>query len=118
MKLQLDQETLNALDKSIQHWQNYADGKGEEEGYPNEHNCELCNNFFTYPDYCKDCPVKLTTGFGFCETSPYRKAARAGILHGHIDYTTEQFLSAAREELNFLISIRENSELDKKETNL
>lgn len=110
MKLRLDQKTLDALDKSIQHWQNYADGKGEKECYPVVSNCALCAIF--YDADCRGCPIKETTGVFRCANSPYREAIEnLRENQGQHDYLRPEFLLAAKKELDFLIEIKNNSEL-------
>ncbi len=102
----MNEQTLEALNKSIRHWQAYADGKWEEEGVPGVHNCALCQLF--HPEYnhsgvlCNGCPVRLKTRLGVCCDTPWKKVCLA--INGHgID--SPQFIEAAKEELEFLKSL-------------
>ena len=106
--------TLEALRKSIEKWRKIVDGTGQDDG---AENCALCQMFMTQvnaspKDSCVGCPVKEKTGTGGCvgtpymnwclvadvPSSPYKKFPKLAVA----DYQIE----AARDELNFLISLR------------
>lgn len=109
-------KTINALEDSIEHWRRFVECKSaaDESIYTND--CALCKLFYDKQAHfecydkcqcCNKCPVKARTGFAFCKNSPW-KTAYENKSYGK--YST-QFLAAALLELNFLISLREDSPL-------
>lgn len=100
------QEVSEALEKSIQHWKTEA-----RRGKPDnvsiwESDCALCDLFLA--DGCLGCPVYRRTGKGSCEGSPWIRAYaeldawKAGEDNG------AGFRAAAKEEIAFLESLRED----------
>ncbi len=108
--------TKTALERSIAKWE--ANTKAE---YPHQFrvsskDCPLCGEFKAYGLIapCSYCPVYRKTGANFCRGTPYVEALR--VLHlwelGATDNATEEQLranaqAAAREEVKFLKSLRE-----------
>ena len=64
----MDAETLSALEGSIEKWRAIVNGVGTDEGL---RNCPLCQLFSKHN--CVGCPVRETTGQGFCDYSPYNE---------------------------------------------
>jgi len=108
-----------ALENSIRKWKKIVDGKGGDNGISN---CALCKTYRKESEhtYCKGCPVKKKTKRDGCDKTPYGK----WISHqekGHENYffplmivekckTCERY---AKEELNFLKSLREKKKVKK-----
>lgn len=60
----MEKEVLKALKGSIKKWDNIVKGTGGDEG---TQNCPLCQ----LDGFCKECPVKLSTGRQCCRRTPY-----------------------------------------------
>lgn len=81
----------DALELSIEKWQDIVDGKGKNY---DSLNCALCESIPT----CKLCIIFKKTGESDCEETPYEKYDEA--------HTTKQRKKYALEELEFLKSLR------------
>ena len=101
--------SMEALEKSIKKWRKIVRTReGVDDGV---NNCALCEEY--YEQRCKGCPVRIKTGMGFCNLSPY---------DDWVDHMNEDhYIKAmpwrrqrycrkcgelARKELAFLISLR------------
>ena len=60
------EECIEALEASIDHWENIVDCTEYSDG---THNCALCSLY--YGDNCEDCPIYKKTGQIFCSSSPF-----------------------------------------------
>ena len=96
-------KTVEALQKSIRHWHRLATGKRLSNETMSASDCALCRLFAVQSPQCRGCPVYETTGAPLCRRSPYRDAVYAFQNSG--SYASSDFLSAAREELNFLLGL-------------
>jgi hypothetical protein len=105
----MTEQTLEALEYSIAHWERLAsgeryDGEGIGPAY-----CALCNMFYnttkTQLLACVGCPVLTHTGQRYCNDTPYHAAELAIWGDGGCD--SSEFLHAAKAELEFLKSLRE-----------
>lgn len=97
--------TLNALHKSIKHWQRLATGKARarEEVYATD--CALCKMFLiNRPEEvaCQGCPVMVKTGLWHCQNTPYNQAEDRFHDDGKRSKT---FKAAAEVQLAFLKSL-------------
>lgn len=96
-----------ALEASIRHWERVVfDPLGEPigSGY-----CKLCclyNNGMD--DDCYECPVFAHTGRAYCKGTPYIKYINIELRDSNI----EQLRKLANDELQFLISLREEDSHD------
>lgn len=63
---EFDKRTLIALEKSIEKWQEIANGTGFSQG---KDNCSLCKRFWAHN--CKGCPVRVKTNRLNCRATPY-----------------------------------------------
>lgn len=104
--------TLIALRGSIEKWEKIVDGSGTDEG---TRNCPLCVEFNTEDNKCEGCPVKESTGRGFCSGTPfekwdyligqrgdYSKPRGLNSLSGEL---REEAKKVAQEEVDFLKSL-------------
>ena len=96
----MNEQTLNALNESIKHWQRYVDGFGETEREPLVDNCSLCGLFYRYD--CVGCPIRERTGRINCRTTPYEDAFDAYHNSGP---TSPEFIEQAKFMLEFLKSL-------------
>ena len=92
----MNAETLEALNKSIEHWNRLATGTQEPREQIYSDDCALCEMFskpsMPVDEQCKECPVHLATGRKHCshvywwdaqhawmkknsEPEPFKKAA-------------------------------------------
>ena len=101
MKMKMNVATRAALEKSIEKWQEIADGSGTDEG---SRNCALCGLFLAVD--CRGCPVAVATGKTLCDGSPYVRwgwaFSAAEWLDGSRRADTSERKAAARAELEFL----------------
>jgi hypothetical protein len=108
----MDAKTLEALNASIAKWERNAEAKSPEDAKLGSEYCPLCHLFANGSEKspCEGCPVKLKTGLGGCEETPYWAAdwAHDDWLDG--DATAEDFHAAARKEVDFLKSLLPTSE--------
>lgn len=77
------------LELSIEKWQDIVNGKGKDFGTDN---CALCEVY-----ECHECPVDKITGKG-CGSTPFSDYQNA--------MTEEDFVKAAKAEVEFLKSLR------------
>lgn len=107
-------DTKAALEASIARWKVLS----ETEEFPSlaASNCPLClkfnymcNNHIPRNKSCRGCPVFERTGKTGCADTPYDKAYAAADDwdENYTPESCEAFRQAAREELEFLISLRE-----------
>ena len=104
----MNEETLTALNASIEHWQRMIDGTHASDERPTGRYCALCQMFAYQPHsegvlLCEGCPVAERAGATNCYGTPYTKASSAYWRH---DITAEEFKEAARRQLQFLKSLR------------
>lgn len=105
----MDKRTADALEASIAHWQENVAAETPDDASVNGTDCALCRIFFngSTSDCCSGCPVQVRTGRSYCGGTPYESAADAfdewfiGV-HG----ARAAWRTAARAELEFLISLR------------
>jgi hypothetical protein len=96
-------ETLTALKASIAHWQNNVDDP--ENSSINAKDCALCMRFI---DGCtkksstgiEQCPVAIKSRCNGCCNTPYEYIER-----NKSDLSTEDFVTEAQKELDFLKSL-------------
>lgn len=113
----MDAETRQALEESIQHWEeNLEHAKAGRFGDidTTAEGCALCFKFYLYNGSCKGCPVAARTGKTVCRGSPYHTADFA--LEECRRYSREGFtpeqavlveaVEAVEAELEFLKSLR------------
>lgn len=105
-KLYKDTKLLN---KSIRHWERLRDDRARPGEVPYARSCALCGEYMepwrkVAQPYmrCIGCPVHNTTGCIDCTATPYLYA-RDSIKYGIVDRQ-----SACQEEVDFLISVRDN----------
>ena len=104
----MDEPTLNALKESIEHWQRLVDIQNNPNERPRSTDCALCKMFLTTHcgmGDCTGCPVMMKTGEHFCQSTPYRQAHSMYIERLNGTATTEDFVKAAKLELEFLKSL-------------
>lgn len=115
--MKLNSKQLNALKKSIQHWEenlnilllNYLSHQplAIDVSIGGSH-CECCIKFVD--EYCHLCPIFLTTKAVWCENTPYRKVVELIKLERYFNNNTFQTLyKAISDELEFLYTILNNS---------
>lgn len=90
----MDDRTKEALEGSIKKWEGIVDGTIIDRG---QDNCPLCQLFFE--NSCRGCPVSIRSGKRFCRNTPYD------------DYDVTESQDAAEAELDFLISLRDPTEV-------
>jgi hypothetical protein len=118
-------ETLIALVKSIQHWQKNMRQESPHSVETGAAYCALCEIFnLSYiggddddelgpcVELGEPCPVKVATGRGFCEGSPYEEAYYAWQKWSKSNFWIDRwrFHDAARRELEFLQSLLPNED--------
>ena len=114
----MDAETAEALEESIEHWDENARRTVFDANCIFSEAYALCNRFCDREDYkdCDGCPVSLRTGQPECRGSPWydvRKALseweRAIDLANEAAITAaaEAFRAKARVQLEFLKSLRD-----------
>ena len=84
----------NALDQSIDIWEERAQGRDTDES------CPLCCKY----DHCVDCPVKERTGLTSCKKTPYINWYNTKTEYGDDSPKAKE---AAKKELAFLKSLRD-----------
>lgn len=70
----MDDRTLTALKKSIEHWRENVNAENFCDISIDSDNCALCQEFALKTKSCDGCPVHESSGDG-CETTPWRKVA-------------------------------------------
>lgn len=107
--------TAQALEKSIEHWEQNLLEEKPSLAMINSKSCALCRKFvFTgtggmVDEPCEYCPVMEHTGVADCEGSPYDQASPA--LMAWLDAPEDEarratFREHAQRELDFLKSLR------------
>ena len=109
--------TLQALKRSIAHWNRLYIGKrrrgsnGELEDAGGDH-CALCKRFDYSPGskLCtredgEECPVKIRTGQSCCSQTPWRAASRAVDRRYYMRDRSAKNKAAIKKELDFLKSL-------------
>ncbi len=100
---------MNALEKSIQHWERLVKCKTydevEDEGYQSE-SCALCL-LYLHKD-CKRCPVQIRAKDTGCNGTPYFNAFgyMCAVEFDGNDFNPKKWRKFAMKELNFLRSLR------------
>ena len=106
------EDTLKAIDDSIQHWRRMRDSPSCGER-PSSLECKLCNLFLgadkpnTSHKDCEDCPIKIYTERKYCNGTPYNEAQRAFVLK---DQEPKAWNHTATKEIEFLEMIRKENE--------
>ena len=101
MKHKWTKGQINALNKSIAHWERMRDDKDCKEEPYSEH-CACCKYDFRYADkdICSACPVQIYTGQDGCKGTPYKDASREWGLRER--GMKNKFKSAVTKEIKFL----------------
>ena len=110
----MHKHTLTALKASIKHWEENVAAENPKDSNAHGSSCPLCRVFIK--DTCKGCPVKLETGFDYCEKTPWRLASTARVnwfyarinprpSTENIGRSKQKWRSAAQAELDFLKSL-------------
>jgi hypothetical protein len=121
----MDDKTREALEGSIKKWEAIVARTGKDRG---AYNCPLCELFYNCEspheegvlpehDMCWGCPVSTRTGQRACGHTPYPEwsdeAARVydsdfrTLRMGGWSATTDKLLDLAKQELEFLKSLRD-----------
>ena len=87
----------DALELSIEKWEDIVEGKGEDLGATN---CALCQKYIKKE--CVDCPVYKVTRKTACERTPYREYEIAQSL----GKPARLLKKLAQKEVDFLKSLR------------
>ena len=111
------QEISIAIDKSIEHWEENVKGPPFLVG---PQDCALCHMFYWFyvdSENCYGCPIQIYAGADGCKFTPYEEAAAAandfetsiiiGASNDLISLKEEAVYKAAKEELNFLLKVRD-----------
>ena len=101
-------EALEALKKSIEHWERLASGTAREGEGIRSKSCPLCALYVQ--NFCQGCPVAEQTIATGCAGTPWRGASDA---HSEFGQNSAQFHFAAIAELDFLRSILAKAEANK-----
>lgn len=101
----LNEEQSAALELSIQHWERLSSGNRQPGEGVGSNDCALCLNYFKQG--CNGCPVSQKTGATLCRKTPYAETQR----HKY-NLNSPEFKEAAKEELEFLKSLR-NTNMNK-----
>lgn len=108
METIMDEQTAQALEKSIKHWEeNVERAEEDDELVTGQKDCALCGLFWNKD--CIGCPVSARTGRQDCCNTPYIDVCKAE--------TQKERISACTDELNFLRSLREEKH-EEKDTNM
>ena len=103
----MERKTLNALKKSIKHWELNARRKAAN-AVIGPSSCALCrlfnNDGTPGDDLCRGCPVYARTGYVFCLGTPFLKAHEARYCGD------TAWRAAARKEVAFLKSLLPEAE--------
>ena len=95
-------EVVAALEASIKHWEENAAASDLEDVTLGTNYCALCQMFHKL--CCRGCPVQERTKMSYCIGTPYEDAEEFASPQ-----TFAKFLDAARAELEFLKSLREEN---------
>ena len=107
----MDAATLEALKKSIEHWENNVRAKYPEDASVHGEDCALCE-MFAENSFCEGCPV-AEFGFIGCGGSPWDKAYFALRSWRRGSYKFKPvFRTAAQAELDFLKSLLPEEKVD------
>ena len=119
------QKQIELLDKSIEHWEDIAQGGGISTGTSS---CPLCQQYYDHLDkpLCTGCPIQEYTGISGCAQTPYadyfdvckscyrdekennHKLQPSHRIEDLVSITNqEKERQAAQEELDFLQSLRD-----------
>lgn len=93
-----------ALEASIEHWRENVEAEVPEEASVSERHCALCQAFPR--EDCRGCPVAAVAA-PRCLFTPYDEACFAIIRWRDGIGTQEEWRAAAKKELEFLESLRE-----------
>jgi hypothetical protein len=99
------------LEESIAHWEANYDAEDPDDAHTTAAHCPLCKVHLNYEDdvRCVGCPVREHTKLSGCADTPWSKADDA--LYDWASRLTSdkdkgKWLSACRDEINFLKSLR------------
>ena len=102
----MTRRALNALKKSIEHYERMLAGTPERIG---RDVCALCREFNDWSDPCAGCPVHSATGAKYCDLTPFiRLAEHVDEVHGRatpIALKCETCRDLLQAELDFLKSL-------------
>lgn len=106
----MDAKTLEALKKSIAHWEENVEAKTPDTVSTSAVDCALCGLFVAHG--CRGCPVAEETGEIHCDGSPYDYAWEANQKWRLSNSSPEDevvlhtsFRAAAQAEVDFLRSL-------------
>lgn len=95
----MNEETLTALKKSIEHWKRLSTGTQKAKENIGPSSCALCALFITPNFSCAGCPVAKHSGQEMCFNTPYLKAKEQLRVFG---LNSLEFKQAANYELLYL----------------
>ncbi len=104
----MNKTTAAALESSIEHWTRLSEGIANPGEAIHSDDCALCQKF--NPDFdskCEGCPVYVKSGMRCGNFESFWFKAYVALHEHHIPNSTPEFLEAAKNMLNFLISLRE-----------
>lgn len=106
----MDEKTLEALKASIEHWRFNCNVTFAWMAKVNVGSCALCELYYCN-NYCRDCPIAISTGTGSCRETPYVQASEAPrkwhncrSIEDNVK-AEKAFKDAAQAEMEFLISL-------------
>ncbi|ANV26850.1 hypothetical protein [Agrobacterium pusense] len=107
----MEQITREALEASIRHWQEITEVTAYNQVNIGPDDCALCQLFNIHDEdnedqNCIGCPVRDATGKRYCKDSPYLRVNNIKISWWEGKSKLEDFIAAAKDELDFLISLR------------
>ncbi len=103
MNLPTAEQTAQALDGSIAHWERMMAMGSESNDRPIGRDCALCRLCVLKNRTCEGCPVCQKTGRMRCAGTPYAGAAFAWEDSGP---DSREFKAAAKLEIDFLKSLK------------
>jgi hypothetical protein len=107
----MDDETKEALEKSIAKWEKNLAAKKWWQVVASPQGCPLCGLYFYKSDPCKGCPVYTQSGDVFCHKTPYELVTS----FRHDEYLlgegviSERAREAIKAEVEFLKSLRKST---------
>lgn len=111
----MDEKTREALEGSIKHWEENLAAENAFQASVTMDACSLCELFYMQNGNCEGCPV-AGSGFALCDGSPYDEAFEAFVSWRDKPYDSEcliRWQDAAKDELDFLVSLRPKDSQEK-----
>jgi hypothetical protein len=108
----MDKRTADALEASIVHWEENLAAEQPTRVSIGPRACALCRLFWEWLD-CRGCPVSARTGRTQCYATPYDDVITALRVWEFLPddaAAKAAWRTAARAQLDFLISLREPAE--------